>query len=141
MSKECRFTEKPGPAAGGQCAVCRLYRADGAPCPDGTAENAEEECERYHNVIESMGGIDLQLLGIGNNGHIGFNEPSDIFETKVHKVELTESTIQANSRLFDSIDDVPRYAYTMGIGEIKSAKQILIVASGKAKAPIVKELI
>ena len=109
--------------------------------PDGTAENAEEECERYHNVIESMGGIDLQLLGIGNNGHIGFNEPSDIFETKVHKVELTESTIQANSRLFDSIDDVPRYAYTMGIGEIMSAKQILIVASGKAKAPIVKELI
>ena len=109
--------------------------------PTGNAENAEEECERYHNVIESMGGIDLQLLGIGNNGHIGFNEPADVFEEKVHKVELTESTIQANSRLFDSIDDVPRYAYTMGIGEIMSAKRILIVASGKVKAPIVKELI
>ena len=109
--------------------------------PNGKAENAEEECERYHNVIESMGGIDLQLLGIGNNGHIGFNEPADVFEEKVHKVELTESTIQANYRLFDSIDDVPRYAYTMGIGEIMSAKRILIVASGKVKAPIVKELI
>ena len=88
-----------------------------------------------------MGGIDLQLLGIGNNGHIGFNEPCDEFPMCTHKVELTQSTIEANSRLFDSIDDVPKYAYTMGIGEIMSAKAVFILASGKAKAPIIKELI
>ena len=109
--------------------------------PDGSNPDANAECQRYHDVIESMGGIDLQLLGIGNNGHIGFNEPCDDFPVMVHKVELTESTIQANSRLFDSIDDVPKYAYTMGIGEIMSAKHVLIIASGKAKAPIIKELI
>lgn len=109
--------------------------------PNGNALDAQAECQRYHAVIESMDGIDLQLLGIGNNGHIGFNEPSDVFETNVHKVELTESTIQANSRLFDSVDEVPLYAYTMGIGEIMSANRILILASGKAKAPIIKELI
>ena len=109
--------------------------------PDGSNLDAEAECERYHEVIESMGGIDLQLLGIGNNGHIGFNEPCEEFPVNTHKVELTRSTIEANSRLFDSIDDVPRYAYTMGIGEIMGAKTILILASGKAKAPIIKELL
>lgn len=109
--------------------------------PDGSNPNAEEECARYHKVIESMGGIDLQLLGIGNNGHVGFNEPSDAFAQSVHKVELTQSTIEANSRLFASADDVPRFAYTMGIGEIMSAKQILIVASGKAKAEAVKAML
>ncbi|MBP3700647.1 MAG: glucosamine-6-phosphate deaminase [Lachnospiraceae bacterium] len=109
--------------------------------PDGTNMDSAAECARYHGVIESMGGIDLQLLGIGNNGHIGFNEPADAFADHCHCVELTESTIQANSRFFASVDDVPRYAYTMGIGEIMAAKKILIVASGKAKAPIIKEML
>lgn len=109
--------------------------------PDGTNENAQQECKRYHDVIESMGGIDLQLLGIGNNGHIGFNEPDDTFANWVHKVDLTESTIEANSRLFNSKDEVPTSAYTMGIGEIMAAKKILIIASGIAKAPIIKEMI
>ena len=88
-----------------------------------------------------MHGVDLQLLGIGNNGHIGFNEPCDKFILNTHKVTLTESTIKANSRLFDSIDEVPHYAYTIGIGEIMEAKTVLILASGKAKAPIIKELL
>ena len=109
--------------------------------PNGNNSDAEKECARYHDVIESMGGVDLQLLGIGNNGHIGFNEPCDKFILNTHKVTLTQSTIEANSRLFNSIDEVPKYAYTMGIGEIMSAKTVLILASGKAKAPIIKELL
>ncbi len=109
--------------------------------PDGTNMNADEECLRYHEVIKNIGGIDLQLLGIGVNGHIGFNEPSDCFLSYTHCVELTESTIEANARFFESREDVPRYAYTMGIGEIMSASRILIVASGKNKAPIIREML
>lgn len=109
--------------------------------PNGKDEDAKKECARYHAVIKSMHGVDLQLLGIGNNGHIGFNEPCDKFILNTHKVTLTESTIKANSRLFDSIDEVPHFAYTMGIGEIMEAKSVLILASGKAKAPIIKELL
>lgn len=109
--------------------------------PNGKNEDENVECARYHEVIKSMHGVDLQLLGIGNNGHIGFNEPCDKFILNTHKVTLTESTIKANSRLFDSIDEVPHYAYTMGIGEIMEAKTVLILASGKAKAPIIKELL
>ncbi len=109
--------------------------------PNGKDEDASKECARYHEVIKSMHGVDLQLLGIGNNGHIGFNEPCDKFILNTHKVTLTESTIKANSRLFDSIDEVPHFAYTMGIGEIMEAKTVLILASGKAKAPIIKELL
>ncbi|MCI8401537.1 MAG: glucosamine-6-phosphate deaminase [Lachnospiraceae bacterium] len=109
--------------------------------PDGTNMDAEGECGRYHELIESMGGIDLQLLGIGNNGHIGFNEPADAFADHTHCIRLTESTIKANARFFASEADVPRYAYTMGIGEIMTAKKILIVASGKAKAPIIREML
>ncbi len=102
--------------------------------PNGLEEDIATECARYNSVIESMGGVDLQLLGIGNNGHIGFNEPADAFQKGVHCVKLTESTIQANSRLFDSADEVPRYAYSMGVKNIMDAKSILLVASGKAKA-------
>ncbi len=109
--------------------------------PNGKDEDDKKECARYHAVIKSMHGVDLQLLGIGNNGHIGFNEPCDKFILNTHKVTLTESTIKANSRLFDSIDEVPHFAYTMGIGEIMEAKSVLILASGKAKAPIIKELL
>ena len=107
--------------------------------PDGTNQDAEAECERYEKVIESLGGIDIQLLGIGNNGHIGFNEPAETYMMKTHRVDLTESTIEANKRFFEDVSMVPRQAYTMGIGTIMKAKKIVMVASGKAKAPIIKE--
>lgn len=109
--------------------------------PDGTNEDTEAECRRYHALIESMGGVDMQLLGIGGNGHIGFNEPSDAFAICTHCVKLAESTIKANARFFDSEDDVPRYAFSMGIGEIMAAKRILILASGTAKAEAVKGML
>lgn len=102
--------------------------------PNGLAEDAEAECRRYNQVIEELGGIDLQLLGIGGNGHIGFNEPCDVFEKGTHVVELTEETKQSNARFFTSIDEVPTQALTMGIGNIMSAKKILLLASGEAKA-------
>lgn len=109
--------------------------------PDGTQENSEIECERYNNVIRSVGGIDMQLLGIGDNGHIGFNEPGCAFETETHCVKLTESTINANSRFFESIDEVPKEAYTMGIKSIMQAKKILLIASGENKAKALSEAI
>ena len=101
--------------------------------------DSERECKRYSALIKSMGGIDLQLLGIGHNGHIGFNEPDEAFDTDVHCVDLTESTIEANKRFFASADDVPKQAYTMGIKTIMQAKKILIVASGEDKAQIVHD--
>lgn len=107
--------------------------------PDGMASNDDDECTRYNQVIQSLGGIDLQLLGIGHNGHIGFNEPSDSFEPFTHLVSLTESTIKANSRLFNSYDEVPTHAYTMGIQNIMLADKILLIASGKDKAAIMKQ--
>ena len=105
--------------------------------PDGTNPDAEAACAAHEEIIKKLGGIDLQLLGLGNNGHIGFNEPSEAFEKETHCVDLTESTIQANSRFFDSIDQVPTQAYTMGIKSIMMAKKILIVANGEGKADIV----
>ncbi len=105
--------------------------------PDGTAANAEQACAEYEKVIQSLGGIDLQLLGLGNNGHIGFNEPGTAFEQHTHCVELTESTIQANSRFFEKLEDVPTKACTMGIKSIMMAKKILIIVNGKGKADIV----
>lgn len=109
--------------------------------PDGTKEDGEAECARYEEVIKSVGGIDIQLLGIGGNGHIGFNEPDDSFIRDTHCVKLTESTIEANSRFFASKDEVPKYAYTMGIGSIMQAKKILLVASGKGKAQAIFDTI
>lgn len=109
--------------------------------PDGTNPDAEAECRRYHDVIMSMGGVDMQLLGIGGNGHIGFNEPAEAFAPCTHCVKLAESTIRANARFFASEDDVPRHAISMGIGEIMAAKKILILASGKAKAEAVKGMV
>ncbi|HBA63412.1 MAG TPA: glucosamine-6-phosphate deaminase [Lachnospiraceae bacterium] len=105
--------------------------------PDGTNPDAEQEAERYEALIASYGGQDLQLLGIGHNGHIGFNEPSDSFDKITHCVDLQESTIEANKRFFATIDDVPKQAYTMGIGTIMKAKKILILANGEGKADIV----
>ena len=102
--------------------------------PDGLAEDADAACADYNEIICSMGGIDMQLLGIGGNGHIGFNEPADAFAQGTHIVDLTESTIQANARFFESMDDVPKQAITMGVGNIMSADKILLVASGEAKA-------
>ncbi len=107
--------------------------------PNGLAEDADAECARYDELVRSMGGIDLQLLGIGHNGHIGFNEPEDIFRKETHCVALTESTINANARLFAKKEDVPRYAFTMGIRNIMMAKKIVMVISGADKADIVKK--
>ena len=109
--------------------------------PDGTQEDAEKECARYEALIESMGGVDIQLLGLGHNGHIGFNEPAADFAVTTHCVDLTESTIEANKRFFESEDDVPRQAYTMGIKNIMQAKKILVVVSGEDKADILKEVL
>lgn len=105
--------------------------------PDGTEPDSDKACRDHDNIIKEMGGIDLQLLGLGLNGHIGFNEPSDEFPKGTHCVDLTQSTIEANSRFFASIDDVPTQAYTMGIQSIMLAKKILIIASGEAKAEII----
>lgn len=107
--------------------------------PSGLAD-PDEECTAYENLCKNLGYADLQLLGIGNNGHIGFNEPSDSFEPETHKVKLTESTIKANSRLFEREEDVPRYAITMGIGTIMKAKKLLLIA-GEGKAEIVERSI
>ena len=108
--------------------------------PNGLEPDSEKACAAYNEIIRSVGGIDLQLLGLGNNGHIGFNEPGAAFEKETHCVDLTESTIQANSRLFDSIDDVPRQAYTMGTQTIMYARMILVVANGEAKAQAVLDM-
>lgn len=107
--------------------------------PDGNARDQAAECASYDTAINQAGGIDIQVLGIGRNGHIGFNEPAPEFPKETHCVELTESTINANSRLFESIDQVPREAYTMGIGTIMKARAILVVASGVDKAQIVRD--
>ena len=106
--------------------------------PNGMEPDAEKECGRYEELIRSLGGVDLQLLGLGHNGHIGFNEPGEAFEKETQCVDLTESTIEANKRFFASADDVPKQAYTMGIKTIMQAKKILIVVNGENKADIVE---
>jgi len=107
--------------------------------PNGLAADKTEECARYDAIIRACNGIDMQLLGIGNNGHIGFNEPGTAFEKGTHCVSLTESTISANSRFFDSEADVPRFAYTMGIRAIVQARHIVVIVSGAGKAEILKD--
>lgn len=107
--------------------------------PNGMAEDADAECSRYEEVIKELGGVDLQLLGLGHDGHIGFNEPEDHFAKQTHCVDLTEMTIEANKRFFASADDVPKQAFTMGIGTIMRAKKVLMIVSGKDKAAILKE--
>ena len=109
--------------------------------PDGTEPDSEKECSRYENVIEAYGGVDLQLLGLGPNGHIGFNEPDKDFPRTTHCVDLTQSTIEANKRFFASVDDVPKQAYTMGIGTIMKARKILLVVSGADKAQILHDVL
>lgn len=107
--------------------------------PDGTMGDSDRECARYESLIAELGGVDLQLLGLGHNGHIGFNEPAEAFAKDTHLVDLQESTIEANKRFFASADEVPRQAYTMGCGTIMKAKKIVIIVSGKDKATIVNK--
>ena len=112
---------------------------DNTNVPNGLAEDLDAECRRYNEIIHTLGPIDIQVLGMGHNGHIGFNEPSDSFELETHKVDLTQTTIDANARFFASADEVPRQALTMGIKSIMQAKMILVVVNGKGKAEIVKK--
>ena len=105
--------------------------------PNGLEPDSEKACREYDEVVAATGGVDLQLLGIGHNGHIGFNEPASEFCKNTQCVDLTESTIEANKRFFEKEEDVPRQAYTMGIGTIMRAKKILLVASGEGKADII----
>ncbi len=108
---------------------------------NGNADDLEQECKDYEQKIKNAGGIDIQLLGIGSNGHIAFNEPADCFQRWSHVVTLKESTVQDNSRFFNSIEEVPTQAVTMGIGSIMQAKKILIIALGTNKAKAIKQLI
>ena len=108
--------------------------------PDGTNPDAEDACTKYNQIIHAVGGIDLQLLGIGHDGHIGFNEPGEAFELETHCVDLTQETIEANKRFFDgNVDLVPKQAYTMGIRTIMQARKVLMVVNGAGKAEIVKK--
>ena len=109
--------------------------------PDGTEPDSEKACSRYNEIIHQVGGIDLQLLGLGQNGHIGFNEPDDHFSLETHCVDLTPSTIEANKRFFEKKEDVPRQAYTMGIKTIMQAERVLLVASGKEKAQALRDAV
>lgn len=108
--------------------------------PSGANENTQAECEEYENKILNAGGIDLQILGIGSNGHIGFNEPGTSFQSRTHVVDLAVSTREANARFFDRLEDVPKQAITMGIHTIFQSREILLLASGKAKQQAMAEL-
>ena len=108
----------------------------------GLAEDTQAECDRYSKRIRECGGIDLQLLGIGTNGHIGFNEPGDKFADGPFSVKLTQSTIDSNKKYFEAVGDtMPEYALTMGIGDIMRAKRIILIATGAAKAEAVRKLV
>ncbi len=109
--------------------------------PNGMAKNLDEECHRYDSLIEGLGGIDMQLLGLGHNGHIGFNEPDEAFEKLTHCVQLKESTREANARFFEKEEQVPREAITMGIKSIMQAKRIVLCVSGANKAQILKHVL
>lgn len=106
--------------------------------PDGTEPDSKTACENYNEILRAVGDVDLQLLGLGHNGHIGFNEPGESFPTETHCIDLSEQTIKANARFFETLEEVPRQAYTMGVKTIMSARRILIIVSGEDKAEIVK---
>lgn len=108
--------------------------------PNGQAENLDEACKTYDDMLDAKGGVDIQIVGIGENGHIAFNEPDTKLSLGTSIVELTESTIQVNSRFFDSVEEVPRRAISMGMGNIMHAKKVILLINGEKKAPIVKEL-
>lgn len=107
--------------------------------PNGIASDPEGECDRYNRLLDGMGRVDIQLLGIGHNGHIAFNEPDSHFPKDTSLVNLTDSTVSANSRFFDSPSDVPKQAISMGIGKILRARKILLLATGKGKAEILEK--
>ena len=107
--------------------------------PNGLCKDVKEECELYDKRIQELGGIDIQLLGIGLDGHIGFNEPDDVFVGDTHLVDLTESTIDANSRFFNDREEVPKRALTMGMKSIIQARKIIIVANGEQKKEILEK--
>ncbi len=109
--------------------------------PNGNAADLQAECARYDAAIQAAGGIDMQLLGIGRNGHIGFNEPADRFVYGTQIVKLTESTIQANRRFFDSEDQVPRRAISLGVGGIMNAKEVVLIAMGEDKAQAIRDTV
>jgi len=115
--------------------------ADKIHIPNGLSDNFEQECLNYEQSIVSHGGIDLQILGIGHNGHIGFNEPNVEFEAKTHIVSLDEETIEANKRFFNSIEEVPKQAISMGIKTIMRSKKIILMATGQGKADIISKLV
>lgn len=107
--------------------------------PDGLEPDPEKACRDYEEIIRAHGGVDLQILGLGHNGHIGFNEPGSAFEKETHCVTLSENTRQANARFFASMEEVPTEAYTMGIKSIMQAKKIVVIVSGESKKEIVKK--
>lgn len=107
--------------------------------PLGQVADSDKMCADYESQIEEWGGVDLQLLGIGHNGHIGFNEPEDHFSTITHEVKLTEMTVDANKRFFNSADEVPKSAFTMGIGTIMAARKIVMIVTGADKREILKK--
>ena len=107
--------------------------------PDGLEPDKEKACRDYEEIIRVHGGVDLQVLGLGHNGHIGFNEPGSVFEKETHCVTLSETTREANARFFSSMDEVPAEAYTMGIGSIMQAKKIIVIVTGEGKREIVKK--
>lgn len=109
--------------------------------PNGSAKDLDEESKNYDKLIDDLGGIDIQILGIGNNGHIAFNEPDEVLISGTHLTNLTQSTIDANSRFFNSIDEVPKTALTMGLGQIMKSKKIILLANGSNKAAVVKEFL
>jgi glucosamine-6-phosphate deaminase len=109
--------------------------------PNGAANNQHDECLRYEQLIETHGGIDLQILGIGSNGHIGFNEPGTKFDTQTHIVNLTDSTRKANARYFNAFNEVPKQAITMGISTILKSREILLLVSGESKKEAMKQLL
>ena len=115
-------------------------KSENVHLPDGRNLDSVEACRAYNNLLAEIGPQDLQLLGLGRNGHIGFNEPGEIFEKDVHCVELTQSTVEANKRFFEAGKEVPTHAYTMGIRSILRARKILVIASGEDKAEAVKKV-
>ena len=115
-------------------------RPENTYVPDGLTGDVDAMCAAYEETIEALGGVDLQLLGIGHDGHIGFNEPHDAFDLGTHCVDLAQETIEANKRFFDGNEDlVPKQAYTMGIRTIMQARKVLMVVNGAGKAEIVKK--
>lgn len=114
---------------------------DATHVPEGSAEDADAACAAYEKAMREAGGVDLQVLGIGRNGHIGFNEPGTAPDSLTHKVTLTQDTIEANSRLFNHISEVPTHALTMGLGTILRAKKIIILITGKNKQNALRQLL